>query len=514
MKIKAEIPDGAYVPEIEQDVLGTILFGGDFRNVAHFLREEHFIPDVHRVIFRAIRAAHDHYGSTMMPVVSRLIPDDVGLLFSQATEKTPLAYMADLAGAVIVGPSGLERGAKAVISQWARLRSAEIGRLLRDTAHDATSDPKAVLQGVAADLDSVAAELRAGPSRKTLSTMDTATAAALEDVRAAMAKGGGLTGHTWGLTDINHATGGIHPGEMVIVGARPSMGKTAFALSVALRTAATGIGVGFLSLEMGSKKLAMRRLTDVAYEGRKDLGNTRKGDGSRYRGRGPLQITGRANYRAFTKWARKIDPKAPDFEANPDAINTDPWEGLGPIWYWDTRGLNRYADQGDIEMITRKINGGLNGLDDRIRWLVRASLVLLGYAPDAIATFQKRAGEKADGIGGPRTRAALHTALVAMTAPAVQSQDVQVAPVVEETEVEKPTVPPAVEDKVKEKIDWWGKITGGGGIGGLGLAGILGADWKTILAFGAVGLAGVGLYFLIRNRAVAGVREVKAAVEG
>ncbi len=266
MKINQQIPDEAYVPEIEQDVLGTILFGGDFRKVSHFLREDHFIPEVHRVLYRAIRAAHDNYGSTTLSVVSRLIPDEAAMMFSQATERTPLAYMADLAGTIVVGPSGLERGAKAVISQWARLRAAEIGRLLRDTAHDATSDPKAVLQGVAADLDSVAAELRAGPTRKTMSTMDAATKDALEEVRSAMAKGGGLTGHTWGLTDINQATGGIHPGEMVIVGARPSMGKTAFALSVAMRTAATGVGVGFLSLEMGSKKLAMRRLTDIAYD--------------------------------------------------------------------------------------------------------------------------------------------------------------------------------------------------------------------------------------------------------
>lgn len=266
MKIRHEIPDGAYVPEIEQDVLGTILFGGDFRKVAHFLREDHFIPDVHRIIFRAIRSAHDQYASTTMPVVSRLIPDDVAMLFSQKTDRTPLAYMADLAGAIVVGPPGLERGARAVVSQWARLKAAEIGRLLCDTAHDATGDPKTILQGVAADLDNVAAELRAGPVRKTMSTMDIATEAALEDVRVAMARGGGLTGHTWGLTDINQATGGIHSGEMVILGARPSMGKTAFALSVALRTAATGVGVGFLSLEMGAKKLAMRRLTDVAYD--------------------------------------------------------------------------------------------------------------------------------------------------------------------------------------------------------------------------------------------------------
>ena len=44
----------------------------------------------------------------------------------------------------------------------------------------------------------------------------------------------------------------------------------------------------------------------------------------------------------------------PGFEKNPDAMLTDPWEGLGPIWYWSTRDLNRYADEGDIEMKERE----------------------------------------------------------------------------------------------------------------------------------------------------------------
>ena len=103
------------------------------------------------------------------------------------------------------------------------------------------------------------------------------------------------------------------------------------------------------------------------YDTRTDLGNTAAadGDGFLYRGRGPIQITGRANYREFTAWARALDPQAPDFVANPDAVLTDPWEGLGPIWYWDTRDLNRYADNGDLLTITKRINGGTNGLADR-----------------------------------------------------------------------------------------------------------------------------------------------------
>lgn len=151
------------------------------------------------------------------------------------------------------------------------------------------------------------------------------------------------------------------------------------------------------------------------YEGRKDLGNTVKGDGSKFRGRGLIQITGRANRRAFTKWARQIDPKAPNFEANPEAVVTDPWEGLGPIWYWDSgnpdsRSLNRYAGDNNIEMVTRRINGGLNGYADRLSWYTKVALVLLGYGAKDVKRFQKDhpdAGQ-ADGIAGEKTRMALH----------------------------------------------------------------------------------------------------------
>src|SRR5690606_32483530 len=97
---QSTIPDEAYVPEIEQDVLGTLLFGGDFRKVMGFLREDHFVANVHRMLFRAIRAAHEQYGSTTMPIVSRLLPDGAAVLFSQKTEQSPMAYMAGLTSAI------------------------------------------------------------------------------------------------------------------------------------------------------------------------------------------------------------------------------------------------------------------------------------------------------------------------------------------------------------------------------------------------------------------------------
>jgi putative chitinase len=118
-----------------------------------------------------------------------------------------------------------------------------------------------------------------------------------------------------------------------------------------------------------------------------------------------------------------LDP--PDFIKTPDLINTDPWEGLSAIWYWHVgnptgKSLNVFADKNDIEMITRRINGGLNGYDDRLHRYTRASLVLAGYAPTAIKPFQvnaQKAGflpkgkDQLDGIDGPKTRAAIHLTL-------------------------------------------------------------------------------------------------------
>ena len=146
------------------------------------------------------------------------------------------------------------------------------------------------------------------------------------------------------------------------------------------------------------------------YEGRADLGNVKPGDGKRFMGRDVLQITGRANYRALTAWVRKTFGKGPDFEANPELLESPEWLGIAAIWYFLTRkGLIDYARAGNIEMVTRRVNGGLNGYQDRLRWYDDCALKLLGF--DTVRDFQKSAGLVVDGISGPKTRAALHEAL-------------------------------------------------------------------------------------------------------
>lgn len=114
-----------------------------------------------------------------------------------------------------------------------------------------------------------------------------------------------------------------------------------------------------LAHESGSFRYMEELASGQAYEGRADLGNTQPGDGKRFKGRGPIQITGRANYRHF---GRKIGI---DIENHPE-VAALPSVGLHlALEYWRDRNLNALADVDDIEGITRKINGGLNGFADR-----------------------------------------------------------------------------------------------------------------------------------------------------
>lgn len=125
--------------------------------------------------------------------------------------------------------------------------------------------------------------------------------------------------------------------------------------------------LGFSRLvEMWGPTIAQRR-----YEGREDLGNIRAGDGYRYRGRGVLQITGRDNYRRFGALIGVDIENQPDLAAEPGIAMA-----LAGA-YWISRRINAAADRDDVEAVTRLINGGLNGIDDRRQRLARAKAILL-----------------------------------------------------------------------------------------------------------------------------------------
>lgn len=89
------------------------------------------------------------------------------------------------------------------------------------------------------------------------------------------------------------------------------------------------------------------------------LGNTQPGDGARYQGRGFIQITGRANYGAISKDLGK------DFVANPVLLEQGSYPALSAVWFWHLHGCNELADADDLLGVTKRINGGTNGLADR-----------------------------------------------------------------------------------------------------------------------------------------------------
>jgi len=123
----------------------------------------------------------------------------------------------------------------------------------------------------------------------------------------------------------------------------------------------------------------------AAYEGRADLGNTQPGDGKRFKGRGPIQLTGRANYRAFAMWIRQYHSDAPNFELKPELVATWPWAAWAVFYFWSTRNLNDLADRDDLVAITKRINGGTNGLSDRAAYLAKAKDIVAEISADAIA---------------------------------------------------------------------------------------------------------------------------------
>jgi putative chitinase len=128
-----------------------------------------------------------------------------------------------------------------------------------------------------------------------------------------------------------------------------------------------------LAHESGSFVYAEELASGEAYEGRKDLGNTEKGDGKRFKGRGLIQLTGRKNYKAYG------DDIGQDLTKDSGWVQvaTDPVLAVGAAgWFWETHGLNAHADADDVLKITRIINGGTNGLEDRVRYLGRARFFL------------------------------------------------------------------------------------------------------------------------------------------
>ena len=140
-----------------------------------------------------------------------------------------------------------------------------------------------------------------------------------------------------------------------------------FDISTILRRAAFLAQIGHESGELRyTKEIWGPTPAQSKYEGRLDLGNTERGDGKRFLGRGLIQITGRANY---TICGKSLDL---DLLDEPELLEQPRYASLSAAWYWKWRGCNVPADMGDMERVTKLINGGLNGYEQRMEIYGRA----------------------------------------------------------------------------------------------------------------------------------------------
>lgn len=121
----------------------------------------------------------------------------------------------------------------------------------------------------------------------------------------------------------------------------------------------------FTDLEANNYARQPEKIANKVYANRMENGNEASGDGWKFRGRGFIQITGKSNYKELT-----IDTGI-DYLNNPELLLTEADSMISALWFWNKRGLNKYADQDNIKEITRRINGGYNGLSHRKNLLLK-----------------------------------------------------------------------------------------------------------------------------------------------
>jgi putative chitinase len=110
------------------------------------------------------------------------------------------------------------------------------------------------------------------------------------------------------------------------------------------------------------------KIANKVYADRMGNGPEASGDGFRYLGRGLIQTTGKDNYRAFSAWYLGND----SLLKTPELLEQPPAAAASAVWFWDSRKLNQLADRDAAKAICRMINGGLHGIEDRLRWLDKA----------------------------------------------------------------------------------------------------------------------------------------------
>lgn len=244
--------------QAEQALLGALLANNKaYDRVAEFLLPEHFADPIHGRIFAAIRRRIDA-GQVADAVTLRTEFENAGIM----EEVGGVGYLAQLLGAMVGIINAGEYG-REIRDAWARRQLIDACEVAVNCAFG--EDAEVALPQTVEQLESQLMRIGEGTQgRKPLSAAEAAQAA-YDQMLAARKRGGGLTGLTWGYAGLDRMTGGMRDGDLIVIGARPSMGKTALALGIAARAAAAGAPTLFVSAEMMTPAV-MSRLVAASAE--------------------------------------------------------------------------------------------------------------------------------------------------------------------------------------------------------------------------------------------------------
>jgi len=267
MNIRVTPDANSFVIEIEQDVLGACLVDVScFVEARTVVKERHFCEPLHAALFAAFVDCYERFKSLSISVIEKSFDEAQSDALRQKTGRTIREYLVHLSVSSVTTKGSIQERAKAVVQQWARLQLAAQAEQTFMAANNPLTSVEGLISDFNSEADIILADCRYGRSRKTQSSLESAIHEAFQQAEDARKNKNNLTGITWGLVDLNRLTGGIQKRDLTLVGARPSMGKTTFATTVARAAAKAGHGVGIISLEMDRVKLAVRMASDIAFD--------------------------------------------------------------------------------------------------------------------------------------------------------------------------------------------------------------------------------------------------------
>ncbi|ADR52541.1 replicative DNA helicase [Candidatus Liberibacter solanacearum CLso-ZC1] len=254
--------------EFEQEILGSLLLNGNLKPIISFLDAKHFIDPVHSEIFRAILLAHERFNAINPLIVKRLMNSEIISHFEKQTKITFSTYLGNLLTLATTISSEVINAARRVVQQWARITISQEAKTLSLYTSHPSCNTTSLIQKFMQNFEDINSEIRLANNKCTsTSCISIAHAAKTAMISAEQQKEkDGNTDLKWGLKSIDHLIGGVQLRELILIGARPSMGKTTFALSVALQMTMSGHGVAFFSLEMDREKIGARALSNLLYE--------------------------------------------------------------------------------------------------------------------------------------------------------------------------------------------------------------------------------------------------------